>query len=153
MNKNIKPIIYNKSEWEDGPWQYEPDRVEFEHKGYPCLIIRTPMGHLCGYVAVKPEHPMYGKDYNDVNVEVHGGLTYGNHCNGHICHVPKKGEPDNVYWFGFDHAHAWDYSPYKSSLAKQNHIFDKMPDEEYRDIEYVTKGVKSLAEQLKAMEN
>ena len=29
-----------------------------------------------GYVLLPPEHPMYNVDYEDINVEVHGGLTY-----------------------------------------------------------------------------
>ena len=32
--------------------------------------------HLCGYLGVPKDHPWYGKDYDEVDVEVHGGLTY-----------------------------------------------------------------------------
>lgn len=44
-------------------------------------------------------------------LEAHGGLTYSGACSGLICHVPKPGEPDNVWWFGFDCNHANDVSP------------------------------------------
>ena len=57
-------------------WETEPDREEFVHAELPCLILRGPMKALCGYVGVPPSHPVYQKSYNDINVEVHGGLTF-----------------------------------------------------------------------------
>jgi len=134
----------NKSEWLPGPWMTEPDRIEFEHAGLPCLIIRGPVGSFCGYVAVGPEHPCHDKDYDDVNVDVHGGLTYANWANEHIRSSSKpEGELDD-YWFGFDCAHYMDYTP---GCA---YLFGDLPtkDSVYRDIGYVTKEVESLAEQL-----
>jgi hypothetical protein len=44
--------------------------------GLKAQVIATPMGHRCGYVSVPAEHPMFGKHYDDVEVTVHGGLTY-----------------------------------------------------------------------------
>ena len=41
--------------WGQGPWDDEPDRVDFEHAGFPCLLLRNPrLGQWCGYVAVPP---------------------------------------------------------------------------------------------------
>lgn len=154
MNENVKPIKYEKELWGDGPWQNEPDRIEFEHEGFPCLIIRTQSGYLCGYVAIESNHPDYDKDYNEVNVECHGGLTYGERCSGHICHIPKPGKPDDVYWLGFDHAHSRDYSPANNIYKmKYGTHFNRMENETYKDINFVTKGVKHLAEQLKSIQN
>lgn len=141
----------DKSAWGDGPWQTEPDRVEFEHAGLPCLLVRNPRsGNWCGYAAVPPGHPYHGMDYNIADVEVHGGLTYANACAGQICHVPKPGEPDDVYWFGFDCAHFMDLVPGYA------HLFKGMPSlsadlrDTYRDVAYVTAETKRLAEQLAA---
>lgn len=154
MDKNIKPIEYKREEWGDGPWQNEPDRVEFKHEDFDCLILRTQSGHLCGYVALTSEHPDFEKDYDSVNVECHGGLTYANHCSGHICHVPKEGEEDNVWWLGFDHAHSGDYSPQLNEYRKKyGNLFEMKDYESYKDIEYVTKGVKHLAEQLRSIQD
>jgi hypothetical protein len=37
----------------DGPWQSEPDRMEFKHAGLDCLLSRnTRMFHWCGYAGV-----------------------------------------------------------------------------------------------------
>ena len=42
-----------------------------------------PHGVYNGYVAVPPEHPLWGKTYNDVQfpeLDVHGGVTYTESC-------------------------------------------------------------------------
>jgi len=57
-------------------WETEPDREDFVHAELPCLILRGPMKALCGYVGVPPSHPVYQKEYNDIDVAVHGGLTF-----------------------------------------------------------------------------
>ena len=95
------------------PWLKEPDRVLFKYEGFPCLLNRAPTGAWCGYVGVPPGHPAHGKDYGDVEVHVHGGLTYSDSCqeDGPICHVPEPGEPDDVWWLGFDCAHYNDFAP------------------------------------------
>lgn len=57
-----------KSSWGIGPWQDEPDHIEWtdERTGLPCRIIRNMMfGHLCGYVGVPPTHPYFGWGYDD----------------------------------------------------------------------------------------
>ena len=38
---------------------------DFTYKGYRCVVIFTDMGHRCGYVGIKPGHPLYKKDYTD----------------------------------------------------------------------------------------
>jgi hypothetical protein len=56
-----------KNRWGEGPWQNEPDRLEWtdQETGLHCLIIRTNIsGSLCGYVGVEPSHPAHGLDYD-----------------------------------------------------------------------------------------
>lgn len=132
------------------PWETEPDHVEFEHVGYPCILHRGPVGAWCGYVGIPSTHPFYKKEYNsDLEVDVHGGLTYASECQGAICHKVAEGETDDRWWFGFDCSHYGDLWPGSSSL-----IFDIMNaggplrDGVYRDIDYVTAETKKLAEQL-----
>lgn len=36
----------------------------FFHKGYKCVVVFTSMGHRCGYVAVTPDHPLFGLSYS-----------------------------------------------------------------------------------------
>lgn len=109
----------DKADWPDGPWMTEPDKEQWtdEATGLPCLIKRNGMGALCGYVGVSEGHPWFAKDYDDMEADVHGGLTYADFCQedmdeGHsICHVVDPGEPDRVWWLGFDCAHCGDLIP------------------------------------------
>lgn len=145
----------DKSTWPRGPWDNEPDKVQWQDEatGLPCLIVRAYTGSLCGYVGLAPSHPWHAKRFDEpeVIVDVHGGLTFSDHC-GHgddeehgICHVPAAGEPDHVWWFGFDTGHCWDISP-----ATQEH-FPAYRDSEYRDLAYVRGEVTQLAAQLAAV--
>lgn len=151
----MEPVIekIDKSGWGPGPWQDEPDRKEWKHAGFACLIVRVPShGALCGYVGVPPGHPWHGKDYGDVEVafpdiDVHGGLTYAAKCHGRVCHVPAPGEPDELWWLGFDHAHAFDVSPAYSARYRELYGHHSNFDEVYRDMNYATAGVEHLAEQ------
>lgn len=65
-------------------WENEPNRKEWEHAGFKCVINRTShSGALCGYVGIPEEHPAYGKDYNDLpDFDVHGGLTFSKEGDG-----------------------------------------------------------------------
>lgn len=127
----------DKSTWGDGEWQQEPDKMQWQDRdtGLPCLIVRSPSpGSLCGYVGVPPSHPYHGKGYNDTiagvkyciesSLEVHGGVTFAGGCepgddSSGICHVPDAGEPDNVWWIGFDCGHSQDVMPgLEAQLAK-----------------------------------
>jgi len=38
----------------------------FEHAGLECKVVKTSMGHYCGYVAIPPSHPWHGKGYSDM---------------------------------------------------------------------------------------
>lgn len=156
----------DKTNWDPGPWHDEPDRIDFEHAGLPCLILRSDItGALCGYAAVPPGHPAHGKGWNDgLDLNVHGGCTYFGACAGHICHVPKPGEPDDVWWFGFDCSHSGDLSPAMDariraytppeSWAERAALKARVPfpfHESYKPVEYVRREVEELAEQLKRM--
>lgn len=137
MNENIlikkETCLFDKSEWLDGPWKEEPDEINFTDldTGYECVIQRSDFtGTFCGYVAVEKNHPFQGKHYDELNIDVHGGLTFSETVEG-------KGMV-----FGFDCAHANDLMPIL-----------KMYFGEYRTVEYVIKEIKSLAKQLKIYEN
>jgi hypothetical protein len=123
----------DKAGWGDGPWTDEPDKEQWTDAdtGYACLLKRNQLGALCGYVGVPEGHPWHGSRYSPdrdrddeltpalrllARVNVHGGLNYAAPCeegpDGHtICHVPAPGEPEPLYWFGFDCSHGYDYSP------------------------------------------
>lgn len=150
----------DKSEWDDGPWQSEPDKKQWldEETGLPCLIHRGGSGGLCGYVGISADHPDFQKDYDNVDYDVHGGLTFANFCadvkrpdGSGICHIVEEGENDRVWWFGFDCAHSGDYTPMMSKYRRQHpDLYRCNPWETYKDLTYVERQVKALARQLKA---
>lgn len=153
----------DKSDWGPGAWQEEPDKIQWadETTGYPCLVVRqASSGHWCGYVGVTEGHPAFEKDYDDVHdlfpswskdghLSVHGGLTYSAHCaegdeTTSVCHVPEPGEPDHVWWLGFDCMHLGDFSPGYYARNK----FPWHDDDEYRTLGYVRDEVTRLAGRL-----
>jgi hypothetical protein len=213
--EETKEFKYEKETWARGPWDTEPDRLEFEAEGFPCLMVRNKSGAWCGYVGVPPTHPwhgtwyggctkgctptpwvppeerwklvdgepehtarfkremleleakggskFWGKEWHDAHpkceefnhspesiIHVHGGLTYSEACQGVICHTPKPGEPENVWWFGFDCAHAWDLAPGMHKF-RMEHFPEHDREDVYRDMAYCRAEVQQLATQLKAI--
>lgn len=145
-------------------WENEPDHTEWEISGLSymykphkkkrirkkyakkgvfvrqritllCEITRMPdMLHLCGYVTVPQHHPLWGKDYFDLDISVHGGLTYGR--------VWEKGSR-----YGFDCAHFMDFVPGMYAAFKKAGV-SRITTDTYRTMEYVKQEVISLANQL-----
>ena len=148
----------DKSAWPPGPWHDEPDKAQWRDAatGITCLAVRGHHGAWCGYVAVPPGHPAYGLDYDDellYQAPAHGGLTFANVCSEReteprICHVPYPGEPHNVWWLGFDCAHAGDLTP----AYLQGHLERAVyADDTYKDLAYVQEYCGELADFLMAM--
>lgn len=148
----------DKSDWGDGPWQDEPDKEQWadEATGYACLMKRSRMsGSLCGYVGVPEGHPWYGADYGSISTDVHGELTYGSKCQDGpdeftICHVPGPGEPDHLYWLGFDCGHAGDIMPAMEARTRDAGL-PSLPnpyfEETYKPVAYVKAECARLAKQ------
>jgi hypothetical protein len=158
----------DKSTWGEGPWHEEHcDKVQWSDAGtgLPCLAVRGPMGHWCGYVGLAPGSPFYGLAYGacalrpetcgedfcahapEQLLKVHGGLTFSAACgeggeDHGICHVPSPGEETRVWWLGFDAAHAGDYSPGSHVALPQS------PWEQYRSLAYIQGQCARLAAQL-----
>ena len=156
-------ITVDKSSWGAGPWQDEPDKEQFtdEVTGLPCLIRRSPTsGALCGYIGVPEGHPWHGSPVGDILADVHGDLTYAGFCQegpeeDTICHIPSPGEPDRVYWIGFDCAHYADLCPGMNAyMRKMGDPPDIIPgvrfSVSYKPIAYVKAECASLAWQAVA---
>lgn len=179
----------DKSDWGMGPWQDEPDRIEWRIGDLVGLMLRNPSGgNWCGYVGVPPNHSWHGRGYSchvdncprstyDADtcehslpdIDVHGGVTFSDRCmeddrpqRERVCHVPQDGESADVWWIGFDCAHAWDVRP--AGLVRDRELAKKLraggdldgarlfergpsPDEHYRTATYVQSEVEDLARQ------
>lgn len=88
--------------------------INREMQAFPSALCSC--GYANGYVAVSPEHSMHGKNYNDVDVDVHCGLTFG--ADARTVKEWKDIEclgfdsidevPDDYWVFGFDTMHCYD---------------------------------------------
>ena len=108
--------------------------------GLKAVVIAHDMGHRCGYVGVPEGHPMYGKHYDDVDVDVHGGLTYS--------------ELDYGLWlFGYDCAHWDDAKDPELMSAEYKKVFMNWMEGRgtIRTLEFCVAECESLAKQLEEM--
>lgn len=85
-------------------------RIWKAHGRY-CVAAENGLGFYIAYVMLEPEHPWYGKHYNQLpDIDVHGGLTYANHRDW----KPEdfwQDAPDGIpegWYIGFDTGHAFD---------------------------------------------
>ena len=75
-------------------------------EGVRILVLRGPVA-ICAYLGVPSAHPLAGFSYDDIPLDVHGGLTFGQDGDG------SKGDwPAGWYWYGWDYAHSGDYCVY-----------------------------------------
>lgn len=146
----------DKTEWPRGPWDGEPDKAVWvdEATGLDCMVRRGPVGSLCGYAGVALDHPLHGEDCDALDMDVNGGLTYAAGCQDSdepsaICHTPQPGRPDDVWWFGFDCAHAYDFSPVVA-MTMQGLGIETTMGNHYWTFGEVIREVERLARQLHA---
>ena len=67
-------------------------------EGIRYLVLRGPVS-INAYLGIPDNHPMAGMDYDDIDLDVHGGLTFSKIGDGETW-------PKGYYWFGWDYAHA-----------------------------------------------
>lgn len=118
-------------------WETEPDKKEFTYKGFRCVILRHPeLKHLCGYVALPEGNALDGIPYDDININVHGGLTFAKSKTEKHPRFPGYGTV-----IGFDCAHYTDYNP-----GVTNEKLKKLTT--YRNMAFVEKQCKSMVDQI-----
>lgn len=83
---------------------------DWHEDGVRCIITRGPAA-LCAYLGIPLEHPLAGKEYDDIPLSVHGGLTYAGVGDG-------KYRPKGYFWYGWDYGHAGDASFHGRFIAE-----------------------------------
>ncbi len=97
MNDQEKLELYNEDKDNYPDPSYNVLHTNPMYAEYEILIIRTPFGHYCVYVKLPAGHPDIGKEYDEIDIDVHGDLTYGQND-----------------MFGIDFAHYSDYIPFEN---------------------------------------
>jgi hypothetical protein len=157
--KTIEYRFIDKSTWERGEWDSEPDKVQWQDKqtNLPCLAVRHErLGNWCGYVGIQEGHPWFGQSYDEASIDVscHGGLTFSGFCREDdkehgICHLVEPGEPDKVWWFGFDCCHGGDFAPGLDATIRSVGG-GSWPADVYRTLNYVRQECVEIAKQLQS---
>ncbi len=120
----------------------EGNERTFYYKNIRCLILRDPsMLHLCGYVDLPKEVPIYGKSSDEIRVYAHGGINWS-----------EKTE-DGFWRIGFDCMHGNDLVPGHIFHLDENDpltfAFRNMhSNDTYRDMEFVETNLISLVDQI-----
>jgi len=81
-----------------------------EGEFYWCILSLG--SHPCCYIGLPKEHKFYGKHYDEIPLEAHGGLTYAEKD------VGQNPVAIDLWWIGWDYAHLGDYSYYPSLEMK-----------------------------------
>lgn len=91
--------IYKEMEYQSR--LYEAEKLAEGEVGEYKWMVLSLGSHPCGYVSVPQNHPFYGKDYFEIDnrIEAHGRLTFS----GKLRNIEGR-------WFGWDYAHAGDFT-------------------------------------------
>jgi hypothetical protein len=110
---NINNDDIGEGVWTEDIKAHPENLYNFTYKGYECEIRRIRYSlHYCGYVQLSSDHPDYSKGYDDVDIEVHGDLTYS--------YLGK---------FGFDCAHYDDITKFRICENGHYWTFDEVKTE------------------------
>lgn len=112
--------------WDDDFAKHPNLKYQFTYKNYDCAVRRGGMWAWCGYVKIPENHQYHEKNFEEMEINVHGGFTGG----------------DNEGRIGFDTCHykdRWPVSVYDMGLHQQGH---------YWTYEDTVEEVKKIVDQL-----
>jgi len=127
---NIKDMKY-------GTKRIEKVLAEGNYRGYHFIIMNLGT-HPTAYVEIPRTHKYFGKHYDDIDVCVHGGLTFDS---------PQFGKKKNSWFIGWDYAHCGDYYGYDEKFQRLFPALINRNDKKWTTIE-IFEDVKSVIEQL-----
>jgi len=98
---------------------------KWEAHGLKCRVLDSPFQGYNGYVGIPKEHPAWRKNYNDLPIDVHGGLTFSEMGKEDDANWP---DPE-LCWFGFDTAHSGDWVGYSPERGGRRWTVASVADE------------------------
>ena len=113
---------------------------EGNYKGWNYVIVSYGM-HPCAYIEIPKGHRFYEKDYEEIDLDCHGGLTFSD--------VRDFGFGEK-YYIGWDYVHVGDYIPYFPIEGEDMSIYEnakrwttaEILDEVHTCIEQIVEGEK-----------
>lgn len=124
----MKQMVYSN--------RHKADRLHSGvHRGIDFVILSLG-SHPTAYVRIPETHEWYKKDYMDIDIDCHGGLTFAS------TGVSKDVKTKDGWWVGWDYAHDGDFSGYGTPWGT---AYDKKysTEEIFRDVKEVIEQVKS----------
>lgn len=104
----IKPMIYKN--------EHEIEQLHRAiYKGFEFMVMSYGY-HPCAYVKIPVGHQLYGKDYNDIDIDCHGGLTFASSL------LPDMDSDKSNYWIGWDYAHCYDYAGCMETMGETPNV-------------------------------
>ena len=115
------------------------DSGTFKNYNYYILSLGT---HPTAYVEIPKSNKIYEKDYSEIDLEVHGGLTYSRD----FLWISKEKKLQG--WFiGWDYAHYGDYAGYELMFPQEFQISE----EKKWTTEEILEEVKDVIRQIEVL--
>ena len=116
------------------------DRGIYKDYDYVILSLGT---HPCAYVRIPEDHPYYGKDYNNCDIDCHWGLTYGSP------YLRTSNDTQEIgWWIGWDYAHSGDYMDYGYEIGMNDGDKKWTTDEIVRECKRVINQIIKLEKEV-----
>lgn len=146
IKKTCKALGYPEPEYKQMEYKSRTHEILFEGKyfGYQFYIINYG-SHPCAYVEIPADNKIFGKHYDDLDINVHGGLTYSN------SYLRGISEGINTWFIGWDYAHYNDYS-YYDCLQKEE-FTSLFENNKKWTTEEIFEHVRSVIEQIMEVTN
>lgn len=102
VNNEFKPMVYQKD-------RIQEVLADGKYKDYQFYILNLGT-HPTAYVEIPINNKLYGKNYDDIDICCHYGLTYSRSYLNLI--------KDNSWFIGWDYAHCDDYTGYEMNFPE-----------------------------------
>ena len=93
----------------ENTWLRSPEKTDWIRDDRPEPRFKIDCGWGNGYVLIPEGHPLHGTHYDNIDVDVHGGLTFSELVTEEMLEIFNLEKEDIGKWcVGFDTAHYQD---------------------------------------------
>ena len=141
-------MVINKEKFKQ--MEYSKNRIidvlyDDYYKNYRFIILNLGT-HPVAYVEIPKKSKLYKKKYDKIDINVHGGLTYGNS----FLMLSEHEILDNTWFIGWDYAHAGDYIGYELQFPELS--LNSVDDKKWTTEEMIADCV-SVIDQIERIDN